>query len=150
MSIEGRIGFNWEKYISLSEEIFEKYGEEDDDEALDRCGISRAYYGAFHLTVGYMKSCHIFRRVIGEGSHEAVIKDCISYKNNANRKIGQLWFNIGNGLKRMKAMRVKADYCDKYWDQSVSPSLRLKSELKRANVEARMIEENLRKLKEIE
>lgn len=150
MSGEGRSKFNWADYISLAENMLSRYGEEDDDEAIDRCGISRAYYGAFHLTVAYMKSRSIYRDIIGEGSHQTVIKDCISYKSDLDKEIGGLWFSIGIDLKNMRIMRMRADYEDKYWKIPVSPSVRLKSELRKACVMARKIEQNIKKLNEKE
>ena len=121
--------FSWCKYIELSQQINESY--QDENEARARCGISRAYYGAFHVVIDYMKEQDIFQNDLGEGSHQKVIGDCVQFSKSANKDAGRLWGKLAEGLKRLKNMRVQADYKDYYWKDN-RQVLHMKPELQKA------------------
>lgn len=148
MNNSGKTRFDWTRYITLSEDLLNQM--KADEEDLARCGISRAYYGAFHLVVVYMKKNDIYRDVVGEGSHQTVIKDCISYGSSSNREAGKLWKTIGEKLKRLYECRKKADYKECYFPAMIPPTACMKDELKKAVCYAKEVQDNVVLLEEAE
>lgn len=107
---EGHIKFNWNRYIDLAESLFKSISKDTDNEVKERCGISRAYYGAFHRARSYLEKIGIIIDVNNKGSHNMVIEE---FKNIG--KSNKLWSRIGLDLERLKIQRKKADYDDKYF-----------------------------------
>ena len=126
--------FDWLKYIDFADELL---AQNDDDEAKRRCGISRAYYGAFNKVVSYMREQNIYSDRFGEGSHQAVINDCNNFGSNNKTEAEKAWKRIGENLGRMKVMRFKADYRDCYFPKDFAGSMR--NELTKAVQWARAI-----------
>ena len=148
MSASGKGHFDWARYITLSDDLLGRM--KADEEDLARCGISRAYYGAFHLVVAYMKDQGIYRSVAGEGSHQTVIKDCASYKNSDNKTAGALWLKISENLKRLYDMRKKADYEVPYFRGMIPTTACMKAELIKAIRHAKVVQKNVNELKTVE
>lgn len=119
--------FDWLKYIDFAGDLLEQ---DDNDEAKRRCGISRAYYGAYNKVVSYMKEKNIYSNNFGEGSHQTVIKDCKNFGSNNKTEAEKAWKRIGDKLGRMKVMRVKADYRECYFQEGFTGSM--KNELAKA------------------
>lgn len=106
----GHLRFNWNRYIDFADELLQSIPEKEDDEVKGRCGISRAYYGAFHRAKIYLNKIGITIDINGADSHNKVIE--------AYKKIGRhnkLWAGIGLDLERLKIQRKKADYSDRYF-----------------------------------
>lgn len=122
--------FQWVSYIDLAEELLKQVPKDRKDnqlsEARARCGISRVYYGVFHVVQDYLKETGFVPQTIGEGSHQAVIKACREFKNNKSL------LRIGNDLERLKDKRTKADYHDVYFELAGSPYGRFHKELQLA------------------
>ena len=126
--------FDWLKYIDFADELLVQ---DDNDEAKRRCGISRAYYGAYNKVVSYMKEKNIYSSNLWEGSHQTVITDCKNFGKNNKTEAEKAWLRIGNNLGRMKDMRVKADYRDYFFPKGATGSM--KDELAKAVKRARAI-----------
>ena len=139
----GYVKFNWNRYIDFSDDLFKSMSIDEDDELKDRCGISRAYYGAFHRALAYLKKINITIDINNKGSHNLVINQFKDIgKNN------RLWSKIGLDLERLKNQRKKADYYDRYFTNEKNISL--KSQLKLAILRARSIVEGIDKIEEEE
>ena len=88
--------FDWNNYLTLAEELASR-----NDEASKRTSISRAYYSAFHdAMVRALLNCG---PKLAATSHEWCWDRYIYSRDDA---CGQ----IGIDGKRLKVMRVKADY----------------------------------------
>lgn len=148
MNSAGRCLFDWARYIALSENLLERMAEDEED--LARCGISRAYYGAFHLVVAYMKQNNLYRNVVGEGSHQTVIRDCASFQRASNQDAGKLWGQISEALKRLRDLRKKADYEGVYFRGSIPPVACMKNELIKAIHHAKDVQEKVASLRIVE
>ncbi len=119
--------FDWLNYIDFADELL---AQEDNNEARHRCGISRAYYGAYNKVVSYMKEKNIYSGRTWEGSHQTVITSCCDFGRNNKTKAEKAWRRIGINLGRIKDMRVKADYREYYFPQGYAGSM--KNELAKA------------------
>ena len=86
----GHIKFNWIRYIDFAENLLETIPKDEDDEVKERCGISRAYYGAFHRAKSYLNKIGITIDVNDRGSHNRVIEE---FKNIG--KSNKLWRGVG-------------------------------------------------------
>lgn len=126
----GHIRFNWNRYVDFAESLLNSMSGDEDDELKDRCGISRAYYGAFHRAQAYLIKIGITIDVNDKGSHSFVIKQ-FKEIGGANR----LWSTVGLELERLKNQRKKADYDDKYFSNAEKNSS-LKNQLKTAVLRA--------------
>lgn len=125
---EGVRSFDWRKYIDLAELLLNLTKENEYNEAEYRCGISRAYYGAYNETKEYLKSIGETIREDGSGTHTDVILKCERYESNSNK----LWRGLSEKLKSLKAMRIKADYNEIYFPKHVAGNNALRYELKNA------------------
>lgn len=125
---EGSSKFHWRRYVLLARSFLSTVNQEKNCEAEYRCGISRAYYGAFNETKNYLKSIGETIREKDAGSHTDVIEKCNRYANSGNR----LWTGLGDKLKSLKEMRVKADYEEKYFKQYNISENALRNELVQA------------------
>lgn len=141
MNNAGHINFNWTRYINLAEELLNSMPDDEDDESKDRCGISRAYYAVFHRAEKFLKSIHQTIDIYQKGSHENIIKIFDDFgKNNKSYAL------VAEELKRLKLMRIKADYRDKYFE-NVNINASLKKELEKAILRAKS---TIEKIDEIE
>lgn len=140
----GHIRFNWNKYVDFAESLLKSMSSDEDDELKDRCGISRAYYGAFHRAQAYLIKIGITIDLNNKSSHNFVIGQ-FKEIGGANR----LWSKIGLDLERLKNQRKKADYNDKYFSDS-ERNLSLKNQLEMAVSRARSIVERIDKIEEEE
>ena len=146
MSKAGHIKFNWQRYLILAEELLNSIPENEDDEAKARCGISRAYYAAYHKAESYLNKIGITIDIYQKGSHRRVIEEF----SNIGRS-NKLWSGISLSLKRLKTWRESADYNDKFFDGILSNSnLTMKSQLKMAIAISKDIIERIDKIKEEE
>ena len=138
----GHIKFDWNRYISFAEELLEFIPEDKDDEAKERCGISRAYYGAFHRAKSYLNRIGITIDINGSDSHKKVIEE---YKNVGIHN--RLWYQVGIELDRLKKQSKKADYHDKYFDNN-EKFFKLKNQLKSAILKACWVIEKINEIEE--
>ena len=129
----GHLKFNWNRYIDFADKLFQSMSDDEDDETKDRCGISRAYYGAFHRAQSYLHKIGIDIDVYDRGSHNRVISE---FKNIG--RSNRLWAGIGLDLERLKNQRKKADYDDKYFTDS-QKNFKLRKELGMAVEKARYV-----------
>lgn len=144
MNNAGHINFNWTRYIDLAEELLNSMPDDEDDESKDRCGISRTYYAVFHRAEKFLKSIHQTIDVYQKGSHENIIKIFDDFgKNNRSYAF------VAEELKRLKLMRIKADYNDKYFE-NMSTNLSLKKELEKAIFRAKNIIKKIDEIEEME
>lgn len=136
MTNAGYVKFDWNKYIDLAEELLKSIPDDLEDEAKERCGISRAYYGAFHRAARFLRDvAHQTINVYQKGSHNEVIKS-FEYFGSNNRK----YLFVAEELKRLKRKRERADYDDRYF-ATILPSVKLKNELISAIIHAKKIVE---------
>lgn len=109
----------------------------EEDEVKSRIGISRAYYSAFHRADKFLKSINQTIDIHKKGSHENVIKIFAEFGQN-----NRAYAFVAEELKRLKEMRQKADYHDKYFTfESNAASLR--RELRTAVLRAKNIIEKI-------
>lgn len=121
--------FDWKRYIDYANELVD-FAEKDDAKA--RCGISRAYYGAFHLVTIALGEDNIRCDPNRGGSHQIVIDQCKEYKQGDNNRVISNWHNIGNLLSRMKDMRILADYKADYFASQKTGYTNMEYELRKA------------------
>ena len=140
----GHIRFNWNRYIDYADNLLNSMFDDEDDEVKDRCGISRAYYGAFHRAQAYLNKIGITVDVNNRGSHNRVIEQ---FKGIG--KANRLWFGIGLDLERLKNQRKKADYDDKYFAPAEKNSI-LKKQLEMAILKARSVVDKINNIEEQE
>lgn len=145
MSKAGQVRFNWERYLNLAEELLELIPENKDDEAKARCGISRAYYAAYHKAEAYLNEIGITIDIYQKGSHKRVIEEFHTI-GRSNR----LWRGVDVSLKRLKTWREAADYSDRFFDEVSNPNLTMKSILKSAIILANDVIERINKIEEVE
>lgn len=110
-----------------------------------RCGISRAYYAAFHHCLVFLRNNGIDSCVVGDSSHNNVIdrfKKLYELDNNTR------YLQIYNLLRRMKDNRVQADYQDYLLGNNVPSRNGNINMLKKAISTADKIKEHLRQLQE--
>lgn len=140
--------FNWEEYISYGINIYKNY---EDDEAMGRSGISRIYYGAFHLTLLCLQDTGFYPSTIGEGSHQAVIKSCKSLgEKDPEDNNNKLWRELSTTLDRLKKQRKKADYSARYFSDGDPLPHDLKRELCKAMHYAEDIKNKTKEIKQNE
>lgn len=140
MSNAGHVKFNWNRYIDLAEFLLNSIPENDDDESKDRCGISRAYYAAFHRAEKFLRNINQTIDIHNKGSHENIIKIFSEFgRNNLSYRF------ISEELKLLKIQRKKADYDDKYFSFE-SRNILLKNELRKSITRARKIIEKIENL----
>ena len=137
----GHLKFNWNRYIDFAEDLLKTIPKDEEDEVKERCGISRAYYGAFHRAQNYLNKIGITVDVKDKGSHNRVIDEF-----NTIGKSNRLWAGIGLELNRLKIQRQKADYHDRYFE-AIEKFSKLRNELEKSVSRARYI---VKKIDEIE
>lgn len=130
MTYAGYREFNWNRYIDLAEEM-----SDSDDEAKCRCGISRAYYGAFHRAKKFLTEVvHQTINIYRGGAHKEVIKSFEDF-GCGNKD----YSSVAQELIRLKKQREQADYDDVFFGKRTLPSLKLKKQLEIAVERARHI-----------
>lgn len=133
--------FNWNRYIDLAEEL-----SDSDDEAKCRCGISRAYYGAFHRTKKFLTEfSHQTINIYHGGVHKEVIKSFEDF-GCGNKD----YSSVAQELIRLKKQREQADYNDVFFGKNVPPSLKLKKQLEIAIERAKHIVQLVDKIEQEE
>lgn len=140
----GHIKFNWIRYIGFAEDLLETIPKDGDDEVKERCGISRAYYGAFHRAKSYLNEIGISVDINGSDSHKKVISE---FKNIG--KSNALWRGIGLDLDRLRIQRKKADYYERYFTD-IERNRKLRTELELAVEKARCVVERIDEIEEQE
>ena len=145
MSNAGQVRFNWERYLHLAKELLESIPENEDDEAKARCGISRAYYAAYHKAESYLNEIGITIDIYQKGSHKRVIEEFYNI-GRSNR----LWRGIDVSLKRLKNWRESADYKDRFFDEVSNPHLTMRSILESAIILTNDVIDRIKKIEEIE
>ena len=112
--------FDWREFLNYAKKVYDKLKTvgtdfDDEQEALCRIGISRAYYAAFHGAKNFLESTSVLNRQKDEGSHEVVINALRKQKNTDLQ-------DVGEELNDLKTRRVRADYqADCYCKNSVKP-----------------------------
>jgi len=96
------ITFDWRNYLNLAKELGE-----NTNEAEQRSSISRAYYAAFCSARNYMEEKDLNSPPYGGSEHQYVIEYYMGYKN---RRTNRNRIKIAQELKRMKELRIIADY----------------------------------------
>lgn len=105
---KNQMQYNWGLFLEAAKRWFNDM-QDDEDETLIRCGISRSYYAAFHVCQQYLISIDMGADVHGDGSHMAVIK---SFKQLGDAKTNRECKKISVDLSRLKNRRISADYRD--------------------------------------
>ena len=108
--------FNWANYIDFAKTLYQEILAGEENECKIRCGISRAYYGAFHRAEAYLRRAQIDFKIYGKGSHENLIIEFEKLGKNGDKKFTK----ISKYLDRLKQLRVKADYYDIFFN-SIAP-----------------------------
>ena len=145
MTTAGHIHFSWKSYIDFAEELINGIPQDSENETVERCGISRAYYGVFNVVRNYLKRKNQTIDLNGKGSHEKVI-GCVEDFGRTER----LFRNIALELRNLKALRISADYNDKFFSTLTDRNKILKKESKLAVLKARNILKWLDKIEENE
>ncbi len=122
--------FQWETFINLAERLHQESESFVETEAYQRSAISRAYYGAFGLAREIAVREGLSLTFTGE-DHKNVEQH---FRGNSQKFRKQ----IGIELNRLRRLRNKADSAE-----SISG---LPKETRKALVQARNIESNLKKL----
>lgn len=138
----GYIKFNWIRYIDFAENLLETIPKDEDDEVKERCGISRAYYGAFHRAKSYLNKIGITIDVNDRGSHNRVIEE---FKNIG--KSNKFWRGVGLDLDRLKIQRKTADYDNRYFTD-IEKNRKLRNELELAVEKARCVVSRIDEIEE--
>lgn len=141
---EGTRPFNWRKYVELAEVLLDTADENEYCEAAYRCGISRAYYGAFNETKECLKYLGETIQESGAGTHSDVIIKCERYESGGNK----LWKGLSAKLRDLKDMRIKADYKRIYFPKHIAGNNALRQELKNAIRTAKEIVEQISTIRE--
>lgn len=126
MKKDNRLNFDWKYYLILSELLLDEVAKlpisdgrmeenkRQEKESKCRCGISRAYYSAFHMAKNYLIEQGEALGSSFQTSHQEVIDKFIHSKNSE-------WKKIGINLDMLRGHRVRADYYKIYVkDQVVS------------------------------
>ena len=100
--------YDWKLFLGQAKKWLDGMNN-DVDETLVRCGVSRAYYAAFHVCRQYLNSIGMSGDIVGEGSHKVVIED---FKRLGDAHGNRECKKISEDLKRLKQSRVAADYKD--------------------------------------
>lgn len=95
--------FDWGDFVQLAEELCTYPFHEGLKEAVSRCVVSRAYYGAFGTACGYAETYLGFPRSNTSEDHTA-LRDFL--KKQPESRIKQL----GTKLDRLRQWRNQCDY----------------------------------------
>jgi uncharacterized protein (UPF0332 family) len=131
------MSFVWEDYLNLAEKLLAiaenkiAYPELDNQEALLRSAISRAYYSAYHYALDYLLDNTDFQMTKYD-SHVTVI---IADRNSIYRDRKA----IAPLLSYLKDARIRADYFLTFVDVSQRRSVSLEVATPRAVAEARTV-----------
>ena len=115
--------FDWKDYLKIANEFLLASPTSDNAEAYYRCGISRAYYSVYNMSVSLIESKKLpIIQQNGEGSHQATI-----------RVLGCLNTDASSDLFRLKFLRMNSDYksYNKITEQNLSYSLLLATSINR-------------------
>jgi len=94
--------FDWSEYLILAQHLMGATAAPS-DEALQRCGISRAYYAAFWKARLALDAESPRNPIPNGGAHTQVIRVLQDSTRRDRRK-------IGIDLERLKEQRIEADY----------------------------------------
>ena len=95
--------FDWSEYLRLAEQLAAEAEAGELLQARRRTAVSRAYYAAFHSTMGLLKSRGEYAPQGDGWDHEGVVRTCSQSSSRG-------WHPIGNDLRRLRRQRVNADY----------------------------------------
>lgn len=105
---KNQMQYNWGLFLEAAKRWLSDM-QDDEDETLIRCGISRSYYAAFHACQQYLISIDMGDDVHGDGSHMAVINNFQQLGDARNNRECK---KISADLSRLKNKRISADYKD--------------------------------------
>ena len=105
---KNQMQYNWGLFLEAAKRWLSDM-QDDEDETLIRCGISRSYYAAFHVCQQYLISIDMGADVHCDGSHMAVIN---SFKQLGDARNNRECKKIAVDLSRLKNKRISADYRD--------------------------------------
>lgn len=105
---KNQMQYNWGLFLEAAKRWLNDM-QDDEDETLIRCGISRAYYAAFHVCQQYLININMGADVHGNGSHMAVIN---SFQQLGDARNNRECKKISLDLSRLKNKRISADYKD--------------------------------------
>lgn len=110
--------FEWSRYIKLAQNLDMQAGDVEDpqdQEALFRAAISRAYYGAFCLARNRLKvEANVVAKCLrGHRSDAVCLGDHGCVANYYGMSPDSTWQMIGQNLRNMMSNRKMADYEDR-------------------------------------
>ena len=134
--------YDWKLFLGQAKKWLDEMNN-DVDETLVRCGISRAYYAAFHVCRQYLNSIGMSGDIVGEGSHKEVIED---FRRLGDARKNKECKKISEDLKRLKQSRVDADYKDCISSSYDASAKSMKGELEKSVLVADKLMKLVRKL----
>lgn len=121
------MSFDWHNYLSFSEAALAKVSDYPNSEAVHRSVVSRAYYAVYCATRNLVRQKD--QRSFSGNAHQQLQDYLINQPHKARKR-------LGNRLKQLHQLRIKADYEDQLQQQSMSMA-------QQAIVQARKIEGDL-------
>lgn len=112
--------FDWNNYLDYAEEIFNDGQLGKENECLVRTGISRAYYGLYHLCKQFAVGAGLVTKSQlkdSGNSHSRLInelKHTNSFNVEYNNKLNAIKKDIGETLYKLRDYRNDADYKSEY------------------------------------
>lgn len=97
--------FDWCEYYTLAKDLHAQAANANNDEALLRSSLSRAYYAAFHVAQRDLQARGQYAPTKDDNVHVYVYNAFRSDPDRGRRKIGQ-------DLNRLRGDRNEADYDD--------------------------------------
>ena len=129
------MSFNWQQYLALAHHLTDSASDTDDmkdndgdddpfpdmmdQEAVQRCAISRAYYAAFCSARNYLRDIDEAKDLHMPLSHQIVSE---KFKRSKDKKRK----SIGENLARLRRLRNKADYQDSFAELNAHTEYALK------------------------
>ena len=105
------MSFDWHNYLGFSETALAKVSDYPDSEAVHRSVVSRAYYAVYCATRNLVKQKD--RQSFSGNAHQQLQDYLINHPNRARKR-------LGNRLKQLHQLRIKADYDGRLQQQSTS------------------------------
>ncbi len=93
---------DWQNYLKIAQELYDRKGDLAEEEACCRASISRAYFAAFNFATIRLETRERGTKAYG-GSQEKVIEYYKQHPEIIRKK-------IGNKLDRLKDRRGESDY----------------------------------------
>ncbi|BCL82409.1 hypothetical protein ccbrp13_48740 [Ktedonobacteria bacterium brp13] len=101
------MSFEWNHYLDLSYDLTTSENANINQEAAQRCAISRAYYAAFCESRNYLRDIDNETNLNSSSAHFIVSQKLKESKDTTRKRIGV-------NLSRLRQLRNKADYQDSF------------------------------------